>query len=182
MQKRHIYLSGFMGAGKSKIGRQLARLMNCAFIDTDKIIESENRRTIKEIFSAQGESAFRLLEEGVVQRLRYFTGAAVISLGGGALMSEDNRRAVRLSGWVVYIESAPQAILQRVKHTQKRPLLNNLPDDTNTESALLQRIEELLAIRRPVYEQADLIFPRDNYEWPEAAQLIHQRIKEKGWI
>ncbi len=180
MQKRHIYLSGFMGAGKSKIGRELARLMHFPFIDTDKIIESESRRTIKEIFSQQGEAAFRQMEQKVVQRMMYFPRAAVISLGGGALMNEDSRRAVQASGWAVYIESAPQAILQRVKHTEKRPLLNDLPAGTDAEAALLQRIGELLTIRRPVYEQADIIFQRDAYEWQEAAENIYRQLKEKG--
>jgi len=182
MQKRHIYLSGFMGAGKSKIGRELARLARYPFIDTDKIIESESGRSIKEIFAAEGEAAFRRMERDVLQRMTRIGRPAVISLGGGALMHEDNRRAVQMSGWLVYIESAPRAILQRVKHTEKRPLLNDLPAGADAEDALLQRINELLEIRRPVYEQADILFKRDAYEWQEAAQIIFGKLKEKGFV
>jgi shikimate kinase len=122
------------------------------------------------------------MEREVVQRLAYFPKPAVISLGGGALIDQGNRRAVQESGWIVYIESAPRAILQRVKHTEKRPLLNDLSPAGDVETALLRRIKELLDVRRPVYEQADIVFQRDAYEWPEAARLIYRRLKEKDML
>jgi shikimate kinase len=171
MHKRHIFLTGFMGAGKSRVGRQLAARLNFPFVDTDKEIEKKTNLSIKEIFETQGEPAFRRLEREVIAQLCDDPLARVISLGGGALNDAQTFRRVHETGVVVYLKSSPEHILQRVKHTDKRPLLQ-VAAGQDRDRLLLRRIEELLAQREPIYARADIIIQRDGLEAEEAAERI----------
>ncbi len=171
MHKRHIFLTGFMGAGKSRVGRQLAARLNFPFVDTDKEIEKKTSLSIKEIFETQGEPAFRRLEREVIAQLCDDPLARVISLGGGALNDAQTFRRVHETGVVVYLKSSPEHILQRVKHTDKRPLLQ-VAAGQDRDRLLLRRIEELLAQREPIYARADIIIQRDGLEAEEAAERI----------
>ena len=171
MHKRHIFLTGFMGAGKSRVGRQLAARLNFPFVDTDKEIEKKTNLSIKEIFETQGEPAFRRLEREVIAQLCDDPLARVISLGGGALNDAQTFRRVHETGVVVYLKSSPEHILQRVKHTDKRPLLQ-VAAGQDRDRPLLRRIEELLAQREPIYARADIIIQRDGLEAEEAAERI----------
>ncbi len=177
MAKKHIFLTGFMGAGKSRVGRFLARLFNFPFVDTDKEIEEKTGRSIKALFEQQGEAAFRRFERETIHRLCHDPLPRVISLGGGALNDERTFRLVRRSGMVVYLKSTPENILQRVKHTNKRPLLK-IDEDTDREAALLQRIRELLQQREPVYAQADIVVQRDGLEAEKVAEIIFEKINQ----
>lgn len=168
---KHIFLTGFMGAGKSRIGRQLAVIMDWPFKDSDKLIESEQGKSVKEIFEQDGEEVFRKLEKEMVKRLAADEYPAVIALGGGALLDTETFNRIMKGGLLIYIKSAPQTIYDRVKNSEKRPLLKAMAGQE-----LLERIELLMDQRAAVYEQAHLIFDRDGLEADEAANKIYQAI------
>ncbi len=166
-----------MGAGKSLVGRHLAALLDFSFADTDKEIEKQMSRTIKEIFKTEGEAAFRGMEREIILSHCRDPLAMVISLGGGALNDSETFKTVHASGLVVYLKSSPLNILQRVKHTDKRPLLK-IEDAENYDERLLERISQLLKEREPIYAQADIVVQRDGLEAEEVAQRILAEIKK----
>ncbi len=171
MKKEHIFLNGFMGAGKSKIGPLVAERLNCPFFDTDKIIEQGAGKKIIDIFNEDGEAAFRKIEHSVLLQLIKTNSRSVIALGGGALVNPENKKLADKSGSIVYIKSSPQEIFKRVKHTSKRPLLR-VERDENFEFNLVQKIEALLKERKSVYESAEIIIERDGFEPPQVAEMI----------
>ncbi len=177
MEKKHIFLTGFMGAGKSRVGRYLAKRLNFPFVDTDKEIEEKTGKTVKAIFEDQGEQAFRKLEVETIRQLCDDPLPRVISLGGGALNNAQTFQRVHSTGIVIYLQSSPENILQRVKHTDKRPLLK-VDEKQDRDAALLQRIRELLTQREPVYNQADIVVPRDGLEAEEVAEKILQQLNQ----
>ena len=176
--KKHIFLNGFMGAGKSRIGPLLAKELDCPFFDTDKIIEQHSNKKIHEIFEQEGEMVFRKREQAVLAQLAGQESKSVIAVGGGALVNQENKNIAEKSGVIVYIKSSPDAIFERVKHTSRRPLLN-VDRDENFESNLKKRITELLASRKEIYEDADIIIDRDGLEADQVCQKILERLKEK---
>lgn len=178
-EKRHIYMTGFMGAGKSKIGLLLAEQLGRPFFDTDRMIEQETGKTVKQIFEEEGEQAFRDQETDIVRRLCQSPQPAVISLGGGALLKEENDRMVRQTGTIIYIKSSPRYILSRVKHTRKRPLLD-VEEGPDFEQNLLSRIESLLGQRKALYESAHIIFDRDGLELEEILPMMLKYLQRYG--
>jgi len=176
--KRHIFLNGFMGAGKSKIGPILARQLTCDFYDTDKIIEEACGKRIFDIFNEDGEADFRKKEQAVIFQLIAQSDFSVIALGGGAFMDELTRKKAEQSGIIIYLKSSPQSIYDRVKNTSKRPLLQIEPDE-NYESNLLKKITELLTERRTIYESAHIIIDRDGLEPEQVAEKILEQVNER---
>ena len=164
-----------MGAGKSKIGPLLASKFSCPFYDSDTLIEQKAGKRVHSIFSEDGEEVFRKMESSVIERLARENVKSVIALGGGALISEKNRTMAAENGIIVYLKSDPRAILNRIKHSRKRPLLN-IAQDENFEQNLLKMIQDLLAKRKAIYEKADLIFDRDPYEYTDAAVHLYQEL------
>ncbi len=167
-----------MGAGKSRIGRTLAVEWDWPFYDTDALIEEETGQTIMQLFEEKGEVFFRQKEAEIVLRISVDAYPAVISLGGGALMNESSYELIRQNGLLIYIKSTPERILERVRHTDKRPLLK-IEKDEYFEQRLLKKIKELSTEREPVYARADIVYLRDGLE-PEAIvaelnALIHQK-------
>ncbi len=138
----NIYLIGLMGAGKTTIGRQLAKSLNMPFYDSDKAIEDQTGVTIPTIFEYEGEDGFRLRERGAIEQLTALEGI-VLATGGGAILKEENRTALCQSGFVVYLHCSVDKILQRTRRDTKRPLLN-------TENPRA-RLESLYAERQPLY-------------------------------
>lgn len=173
--KKHIFLNGFMGAGKSKIGPILAVKFACPFYDTDKLVEMETGKNISDIFRDEGEEQFRQLESRMIRQLAYQKTKSVIALGGGALTFNDNNSIARDSGIIVYVKSSPRAIFERVKNSKKRPLLN-VARDENFDQNLIKMITDLLERRKKIYESADIIFNRDSYDYEQAADLIYRDI------
>lgn len=145
---RNVFLIGPMGSGKSAVGRQLARLLRFRFHDSDADIESKTGVDIAFIFEKEGEAGFRLREKEAIDRLTRLTDI-VLATGGGAVIDEDNRRALAERGTVVYLETSIEQQLERTKHGRHRPLLN----DTNPE----EKLKELMLRRAALYaEIADL--------------------------
>jgi shikimate kinase len=173
---KHIFLTGFMGSGKSTIGKKLATRLGAKFIDTDEIIELSQKMEIKNIFKVEGESHFRKYEEVVLERIIDTEKNAVISLGGGTLLSDVNLKKVRDAGILIYIKSNPSEIWKRIKHSTRRPLLRK--DGENwTRQMYLNRITELMAEREAGYEQAQFILDRDGKEVDEIVGEILAEIK-----
>jgi len=140
---RNIILTGFMGTGKTTIGRQLARRLRREFVDMDALIEERTGLSIPRIFQEQGEAAFRALERALCQELAGRRGL-VIATGGGALIDAENRAALAASGDILCLRADTDVILRRVGVGADRPKLDG--DDRRG------RIEALLAERAPVYD------------------------------
>lgn len=165
-----------MGAGKSRIGKTLAEQFNYPFYDSDDLIEQNAGKEIKAIFAEDGEGQFRLIESKVIKKLCLLKEPAVISLGGGAIQNDNNFNLIEKYGISIYIASSPEAILNRVKHTSKRPLLN-VRKGKNYEAKLLKRITDLLNQRIPTYKKSDIIINRDGVELEEIVDMIYKEIQ-----
>ena len=152
-----IYLTGFMGCGKSTVGPLLAQHIGYEFIDLDQVIESASGMPIRQIFSERGEEEFRRLESLM---LRAVSRAArvVIALGGGAVVSENNLYFVLTNGTLVYLNVAPRVLVRRImRMADERPLLlgeNSIP---LPEDELVQRIEEMIEARQHFYSRAEVV-------------------------
>ncbi len=142
----NIVLTGFMGTGKSKIGRRLAKKLRMSYLDTDELIEKREKDSISAIFKKRGKEYFRRLETKVVKEVALFDNY-VISTGGGVVLKEGNIRLLKKNAFIVCLFASPEVILKRTKGDEKRPLLKG--DDRK------ERIKELLKMRRPFYEKAD---------------------------
>lgn len=176
--KKHIFLTGFMGAGKSRIGRTLAAKWGWPFYDTDALVEEESGLTVMRIFEEKGEAFFREKETEIVKRVSIDAYPAIIALGGGTLMQPSTYDLIRENGLLIYIKSSPEKILERVRHTDKRPLLK-MKKDEQFEQRLLERIKELSAQREPVYAQADIVYRRDGLEPDRIVAELHTLIQKK---
>ncbi len=145
--KRHVALVGFMAAGKSSIGRKLARRLDCVFVDTDELIAREHG-AIREIFARDGEAAFRRYEHEAIERVLTAGDAGVIALGGGAMTRGENRTILKDRAHTVFLRVSAERILQRVRRSREpRPLLGARPS--------LARIRALYEERMPYYSGAD---------------------------
>jgi shikimate kinase len=147
--KRHIALIGFMAAGKTTIGRNLARSLRCEFEDTDAIVAREHG-PVADIFAAQGEPAFREYESAAIERALRAERPKVIALGGGALTNEENRAHVEADAHSIFLKLSPERILTRVQSgARPRPMLGPAPT--------LEHITSLYEARLAHYERADHI-------------------------
>ena len=118
----NVFLVGMMGAGKSTIGRLLARRLKRRFIDSDHEIEARCGVTIPVVFEVEGEAGFRAREQQVIGELTLLEGV-VLATGGGVVLSEENRTRLAERGTVVYLRARPEDLYRRVSHDRNRPLL-----------------------------------------------------------
>ncbi|MFD4367665.1 shikimate kinase [Rhodococcus sp. NPDC058521] len=161
-------LVGPPGAGKSTIGRRLAQTLDVALFDTDAAIEQESQRAIKDIFAQDGEPTFRAMEEDVVARaLENETG--IVSLGGGAILSERTRALLR-GHTVIYLEISVAEGLKRTGNNTSRPLLAG--GDAKA------KYEELMRRRRPLYRKVATIRMRTDGRSP--ARVVQQLVAKLG--
>ena len=158
----NIVLCGFMGTGKSSVGRLVAEQLRFAFLDTDHVIEARAGKPISEIFTEQGEAAFREMERKVVKELTERKNT-VISTGGGLVVNPENMTSLKQHALVVCLWASPAGIFTRVKNQNHRPLLQG-PD-------ALEKITKLLAERTPFYKQADVLL---NTEIRSPREVAHQ--------
>jgi shikimate kinase len=162
----NIALIGFMGTGKTSVGRLVAEQLRFEYVDTDELIQARTGRGINEIFKFDGEPAFRALEQQIVQELAPRT-RTVIATGGGLPVNPTNLASLKSHALVVSLWSSPEKIWERVRHQSHRPLLH----DENPQA----KIRELLAAREPFYKQADVLLNTDLRSVREVAQLVvHQ--------
>src|SRR5580704_8172428 len=170
---RHIVnlaLVGFMGTGKTSAGRLVAEQLHFEFLDTDEIIQTKTGRTIADIFSKNGEPAFRALERDVVAELARRT-KTVISTGGGLPANPQNLASLKTHALVVCLWASPEKIWERVRNQSHRPLLHD-PDPQ-------KKIRELLDARAPFYRQADVLINTDLRSAREVAQQIVLQFKQR---
>ncbi|HEX7570489.1 MAG TPA: shikimate kinase [Verrucomicrobiae bacterium] len=167
-QPANVALIGFMGAGKTSVGRLVAENLGFEFLDTDELIQSRAGRTIADIFAKEGEPAFRALEKQVVQELSARK-KTVISTGGGLPTDPENLAALKSYALVVCLWASPEKIWERVRHQSHRPLLHDADPQ--------KKIRELLTAREPFYKQADVLINTDLRSVREAAQQITLQFK-----
>lgn len=147
----NIFLVGMMGAGKTTVGKMLAREMSKIFVDSDEEIKKRTGVTIPHIFDIEGEAGFRQREVGVIQDLVRQTNI-VLATGGGAVLTEQGRAALVGNGIVVYLKSTVHDLWQRTRHDRNRPLLQTADP--------YAKLKELYQQRDPLYAQvADLVMP-----------------------
>ena len=120
--KENISLIGFMGSGKTTIGKLLAERTGYLFIDLDRIIELSESKTINEIFTCSGEEYFREIESKIIKKV-YFNNKCVFACGGGVILRGENMKLIRKNSTVFYLEISPREALNRLKGTSDRPLL-----------------------------------------------------------
>ena len=162
-EPRNLVLIGFMGAGKTTVGRALAARLGWATVDCDDLIEARAGKTIAAIFADEGEGHFRDLEAAVAAGLASYE-HAVITTGGGVVERPGNLDHLRRAGRVIYLRARPEILYGRVAGSSHRPLLQ-VADP-------LARVRELLARRAPAYEQADRVVDTDNLTIAEVVERI----------
>jgi shikimate kinase len=144
----NIYLVGLMGAGKTTVGRLLAKHLEKTFYDTDHEIERRTGVNIPLIFELEGESGFRKRETAVIQDLTKLDNL-VIATGGGAVIAEENRKLLRESGTVIYLRGSVNDLWLRMRNDKHRPLLQNVD--------IRAKLEQLYAERDPFYRETATI-------------------------
>lgn len=164
-QIRNVALAGFMGVGKSSVGRLAAAELQFEFVDTDEVIESRTGVKVSDIFAQHGEAVFRKFETDLVAEMTGWSGK-VISTGGGLVLNPANLASLKTHALVACLWATPETIYQRTKHQTHRPLLQ-APDP-------LAKIRELLATRAAPYKQADVLVNTEQRTVKEiAAHVLH---------
>jgi len=162
-QINNIALIGFMGTGKSTVGRLVADQLHFEFIDTDEMIESRARKSISAIFADEGEPAFRKREADLIAELSSRS-RVVLSTGGGLGANPGNITSLKQHALVVCLWASPDIIWERVRGQTHRPLLK--------EADPPAKIRQLLAAREPFYKQADVILNTEVRSLKEVAQQV----------
>ncbi len=159
-----------MGAGKSTIGRQLARKLGLTFYDSDKVVEDRTGVSIPTIFNIEGEQGFRDREEQVIADLTAMPNV-LIATGGGSVLRDINRQHLKDGGIVIYLKASADQLYQRIKNDKNRPLMQ-------TENPL-QTLRELLQVREPLYfDVADLIIPTGKQKVSVILREILTKLKQ----
>jgi shikimate kinase len=175
---RHIFLTGFMGSGKTTIGKKIARKIDRPFYDCDQEIEKQTNCSIPDIFRYEGEQKFRKYEQQIISGLAGILRPAVIALGGGALMQGSNLETVKKHGQLIYLKSHPDLIWQRVRLNRDRPLLISGQKVLSKEE-FDQKISGLMADREKGYLAADLVIDCGRKKADELADLIIAQLNLK---
>jgi shikimate kinase len=166
----NIFLVGLMGAGKTSVGRLLAKRFSKTFYDCDLEIERRTGVKIPVIFDIEGEVGFRNREANVLGELVKLSDI-VLATGGGAILRDENRNALTQNGTVVYLRASLDDLWQRTRHDRNRPLLNT-PDPR-------AKLEELFVQRDPLYrEVASIIMDTGNQSLGNLANRLEQRLRE----
>jgi shikimate kinase len=169
-----ISLVGMPGGGKSTVGRHLARLLGLPLRDTDREIEEAVGCPVREFFARHGEAAFRDLEQEAIEVLTR-EGPLVLATGGGAVLREANRRALRQRTTVIYLRATPEELLRRLRHDTQRPLLQT--DDPQA------RLRQLWRERDPLYRRtAHYVFDTGRPSVAALAQMILAQLELAGLV
>ena len=156
-----IFLTGFMGSGKSTIGPILANVLGYDFVDSDRAIERAMGMTVNEIFLESGEGYFRGIEREFLAGLQNHQ-HHVISLGGGSILDEQGFQIVASSGILVYLKSSPGNIYRRIYHREDRPVLKDPAGIRLSDEQLRERVDRLYLEREPLYARADFTVVTDD--------------------
>ena len=167
---KNIVLIGFMGTGKSSVGKILAKKLNRTWVDVDHCIEEKEKRKIAEIFEREGEGYFRRLEKDMVKEVAEGTDL-IITTGGGVVIDAENVEALRKKGFLIALTATPETIFQRVNGSRHRPLLKNADK--------MGEIRRLLEQRRPFYAKADRLFSTDGKTAAQVADAIVDALEKE---
>lgn len=164
----NLYLTGYRGSGKSTVGAILGKLLDWPVLDSDQQIEARAGKTITEIFADLGEAGFREIESAVIEELAQGD-KTVVALGGGAVLAESNRLQISRSGKVAWLKISAQTSWSRIsadeKSASQRPNL--------TQSGGIEEIEQMLALRTPIYQScADWVVEADALDPAAVAAVI----------
>jgi shikimate kinase len=171
MKRGNIFMVGLMGAGKTTVGRLLARRLKLRFFDTDHEIERRCGVKVPVIFEIEGEAGFRSREAQAIAELTAQQGI-VLATGGGAVLSEENRRRLAAGGTVVYLNARPEDLYERVRHDRNRPLL--------ATGDPLRRLRELHAQRDPLYRAvADVVIDTGAQSVQVLARELLDKLEER---
>lgn len=166
----NVYLVGLMGAGKTTVGRMLAKRLNLDFVDSDREIEARTGVSIPTIFEIEGEDGFRNREAQVISDLS-MKGGQVVATGGGAVLLKENRDNMRSSGFVVFLNASPSVLMERTRHDRNRPLLQ-VADP-------LKKLTELLSHRDRFYrEVAHLVVDNGRVNTQNLLQMLIKEVEE----
>jgi shikimate kinase len=169
-----IFLIGFMGAGKTTIGKELSTLTNCSFIDLDFFIERRYHKTIRQIFEEKGEEAFREIEHKMLREVAEFEDV-IISTGGGTPCFYQNMQFMNGCGTTIYLKVSNKELVKRIQtHKSTRPMLKNLSGDE-----LNRFVDETMSKRQPYYEQAKIIFSAELSDHSTDAQSLLRLVQIK---
>lgn len=170
----NIFLIGPMGAGKTTIGRQLARALKKEFIDSDQEIEERTGANISWIFDVEGEEGFRQREKKVIEEITKRKNI-VLATGGGAVLAPENRKHLHSRGTVVYLMATIGQQVERTRHDQRRPLLQNAKN-------VKQKLTELMEIRDPLYREIADHIVITNKRSPKTVsnEIVKQLLGEEG--
>lgn len=164
VSRQNIYLAGFMGTGKSTVGRELARLMGRAFVDTDIALEKELGMSVNEIFAKKGEMYFREKEKALAIELSAKHNR-IVATGGGTLLDPDVRRAFTTTGLIICLFTQREQLVQRLERTDKRPLLKG--------ESVAKKVDDLLMKRKEIYDSISIRVDTTHLTPQEAARKIH---------
>lgn len=168
--KSNVALIGFMGTGKTAVGKALAKKLGKEFIEMDSLIEQKAGKSIPEIFGEDGEIAFRELEIATAKEISKQKNL-VIACGGGVVLNKINIDRLKNEAVIVYLTASPEVILKRVSNSEARPLLN--------VANKISQISELLQFRKPYYEQiADISINTSEFDIASVMEQIISRLKE----
>ena len=168
-KNRNIILVGYMGSGKSTIGRKAAKALGFEFLDTDILIEQIEGMPISRLFEEKGEPYFREKETDVIRELLSEPKGKIIATGGGLPMTKGNPELLKELGTVIYLKADSSTLVKRLSGDTTRPLLQN--------GELEEKIKSMLAVRGPVYEQlADVVFVVDTMSVYEAICKIEKMV------
>ena len=166
----NIFLIGPMGAGKSTVGRQLAKALDMEFVDCDREIEERTGVTIAIIFEVEGEEGFRKRERAMIEQLTERDGI-VLATGGGVVLDEDNRARLRARGFAIYLNAPIDLLVERTARDRQRPLLQ----DGDPKAKFKALAEE----REPLYRQvADMVVKTDRRTARHVVKEIVRRISQ----
>ncbi len=181
MKKNLVYLTGFMGAGKSTIGPILANTLGWEYCDLDALIEEQTGMKISKIFEEKGDKFFRAIE---TEQLRKISSGdkRIISLGGGTIASGNNLEFLKKNGQIIYLKTSVESVYKRLIFKNDRPLMKINESDASKEE-ILQKIKDLFTTRMPFYEQADFTVETENVPIGRTvdylAKLINTHFRER---
>ena len=173
---KHLFLTGYMGSGKSVVGIELAKMLSMPFYDLDKEVEKEDMMLIPEIFKTKGEKYFRILETDLLKRIVNSPTAAVIALGGGTLVDPVNRNTILSKGVLIFLDAPIDVIIERVKdNLESRPLVSNFTDI----NALKTFVQTHYNSRKRDYVRAQLTVQTSERSPEEVASDIIEALKKE---
>jgi shikimate kinase len=166
---KNIILTGFMGTGKTAVGKELVRLLEMRLIDADTEIEKAEKMSINEIFKQFGEQKFREIETETIKTISRNRNV-IISTGGGAVLRQENMDALRENGIIICLTATPETILQRTSNSNDRPLLR--VEDP------FEKIKGLLDFRKPFYEKADIVVDTEGKTPLQIAEEVIEKVRK----